>query len=143
MITLADLTERFGKHEIAELTDREAFETINQTVVDKAIGDAESEIESYLNVTGLVGRNALGRLIYTQSATMPNALFVKACDIARYYLHEEGATAIVEKRYVQAVDWLKLVMRNPTMLTGVVAVENTNGGGIVVLANPVPSDWIT
>ena len=75
-------------------------------MVAKAIADAEAEVNSYLAPVGLVG------------ITPPKALVLKACDIARYYLHEDGATEIVRERYKQAIVWLKEVMKNPSMLTG-------------------------
>lgn len=106
MITQADLVERFGEAEIAALSDHDAHQSINAAVVDKAIADAVAEVNSYLAPVGLVG------------ITPPKALVLKACDIARYYLHEDGATEIVRERYKQAIAWLKEVMKNPSMLTG-------------------------
>lgn len=144
MIDLTDLTDRFGEEELAQLTDRENYLIIDATVVNRAISDAESEVESYLNAVGLVGRSNLGELIYTKSATAPKPLIIKTCDIARYYLYENGTTGIVKERYEQAIDWLKLVMRNPTMLTGLSATGGTpmsNSGIVVMAANPPPY-WI-
>ena len=106
MITQADLIERFGAEEIARLSDHDEYRTINAAVVEKAITDAVAEVNSYLAPVGLVG------------ITPPKALVLKACDIARYYLHEDGATEIVRERYKQAIAWLKEVMKNPSMLTG-------------------------
>ena len=51
-------------------------------------------------------------------------------DIARYYLHEDGATGIVKERYLQAIAWLKEVMKHPEMLTGM---------GDTTPAQPLPS----
>ena len=106
MISQTDLVERFGEEEIARLSDHDEYRTINAAVVAKAIADAEAEVNSYLAPVGLVG------------ITPPKALVLKACDIARYYLHEDGATEIVRERYKQAIVWLKEVMKNPSMLTG-------------------------
>lgn len=145
MITVTDLTDRFGEAEIAELSDRDGYQQINLQVVGRAISDAESEVESYLNPAGLVSRGPAGQLVYRQSGVVPQPLIIKCCDIARYYLYENGTTEIVATRYRQAIDWLKLVMRNPSMLTGTdTGVGNTSGinSGIVVMPNPRPNNWI-
>lgn len=57
MITVTDLTARFGEDEIAQISDKKHYSTINIDVVNKAIFDAEAEVESYLNAIGLVSRN--------------------------------------------------------------------------------------
>lgn len=144
MITLTDLTDRFGEDELAQLTDREAYQDIDIVVVNRAISDAESEVESYLNMTGLVVRNMAGELVYVKSPSVPKPLVIKTCDIARYYLYESGVTGIVKERYDQAIEWLKLVMRNPVMLTGVTATTGStaSNSGIAVMAAPPPPYWI-
>lgn len=145
MITLTDLTDRFGEQELAQLTDRENYQVIDMAVVNRAISDAESEVESYLNMTGLVGRNQAGELVYIKSPVMPKPLVIKTCDIARYYLYKNGVTGIVKERYEQAIEWLKLVMRNPAMLTGVSAttgITPTSHSGIVVMSAAPPPYWI-
>ena len=43
IITREDLLERFGEKELMELTDREAYAVINDSVLQKAIEDAEAE----------------------------------------------------------------------------------------------------
>lgn len=144
MITLTDLTDRFGEAEIAQLTDRESYQEIDMDVVNRAIFDAESEIESYLNTAGLVSRNQQGDLVYTKSPIAPKSLIIKACDICRWYLHDEQITHTVQKRYDEAIAWLKLVMKNPSMLTGLSDGNgNTQGvnSGICVVPNPVPNMW--
>lgn len=140
MITVTDLTTRFGEDEIAQMSDKKHYSTINIDVVNKAIFDAETEAESYLNAIGLVSRNADGELVYRGQAPQP--LIIKLCDIARYYLYDDAVTNIVEQRYKQALDWLKLVMKNPSMLTGLAeSSTGQNQSGIVVMPNPKPSLW--
>ena len=143
MITIQDLIDRFGEHELANLTDRDNYTVINTDIVEKAINDATAEAESYLKTTGLVSRTSHRRLIYTADKKPPEALVIKLCDIARYYLYEDGTTTIVETRYKQAIDWLKLVMKNPKMLTGVLDNSDDSNGssGIHVIPNPVPNMW--
>lgn len=136
MITLTDLTDRFGENEIINLSDHDRLEVINEVVVNQAINDATAEVVGYLNPTGLIVNG-----VYAH--TPPKSLILKTCDIARYYLYENGVTDIVEKRYKQAIDWLLLVQKNPSMLTG--SHEDEQGGtgqsSIVVMANEVPSMW--
>lgn len=135
MITLQDLIDRFGEDELANLTDKENYQIIDETVTDHAISDAVAEVAGYLNPTGLVVNS-----VYI--GTPPKALVLKTCDIARYYLYENGVTEIVEKRYKQAIDWLLLVQKNPSMLTGVID-NGTNGtnSGIWVMPNTTPNGW--
>lgn len=106
MITQDDLIERFGAEEMAALSDHERGTTLNPAVIARAIADAEAEVASYLAPVGLA------------HITPPKALVIKACDIARYYLHQDGAEGVVKERYEYALRWLKDVMRNPAMLTG-------------------------
>lgn len=144
MITLTDLIDRFGESEIAQLTDRENYSDIDMAVVNRAITDAQSDVESYLNATGLVSRNAKGELVYTPRQAVPKSLIIKTCDIARWYLHDEQITDTVQKRYDEAMAWLRLVMKNPSMLTGLTDTDgNTDGinSGIYVMPNPVPNMW--
>lgn len=136
MITLQDLIDRFGETELANLTDKENYAIIDETVINHAITDATAEVVGYLNPTGLIaGGVYLG--------TPPKSLVLKVCDIARYYLYENGVTEIAEKRYKQAIDWLLLVQKNPSMLTGAVHDDGTQGtkSGIAVMPNRPPNMW--
>lgn len=136
MITLQDLIDRFGEEEIINLSDHDRLEVINETVVNQAITDATAEVIGYLNPTGLI-------LNGVYAHTPPKSLILKTCDIARYYLYENGVTDIVEKRYKQAIDWLLLVQKNPSMLIGAdnATAINTAKSGIVVMPNEVPNMW--
>lgn len=136
MITLQDLIDRFGETELANLTDKENYAIIDETVINHAITDATAEVVGYLNPTGLIaGGVYLG--------TPPKSLILKICDITRYYLYENGVTDIVEKRYKQAIDWLLLVQKNPSMLTGLADTGATDEikSGIVVMPNRPPNMW--
>lgn len=132
LITQADLIQRFGETEIAKLTDRPRGREINATVLKRAIEDAESETEGYLRAAGFT----------TQFDEVPATLKVKVCDIARWYLYENGVTDIVEKRYKNAISWLKDVMKNPSMLgfevEGVDEIKANNG--IAVIPNEL-EEW--
>ncbi len=135
MITLDDLIDRFGEMELATLSDRENRTTIDEQVINRAINDAVAEVNSYLSATPMM----VGGVYQGQ---VPKALTVKACDIARYYLYDDGVTEIVKERYHGAIDYLKLVVKNPSMLGGDSATPPTTMTGSAVLANPKPNYWI-
>ena len=143
MITIADLVERFDADEIANLTDEETGEVIDPVKVQRAISDAEGRVESWLNAIGVVKRSPTGELLYIKSATVPEALIGNTCDVARWYLHKDQITDEVQKRYDEAKDWFKLVMKNPAMLTGISQSEESNNpvSGVYVMPNPVPTMW--
>ena len=139
MITLQDLIDRFGETELAKLTDRVSYKVIDVAVIARAISDAEGEVATYLQSAGLVSINTLGNAVYLPTVKIPKALVLKTCDIARYYLYENGTTEIVEKRYDDAIKWLDKVKKDPTMLTGPIAEQPNTSGGISVIPNTVPS----
>ncbi|SSY80636.1 gp436 family protein [Alysiella crassa] len=133
LITQADLEKRFGKHELAKLTTRPHDKDITPAdVLQKAIEDAESEANGYLRAAGFV----------EPFAVVPATLKVKVCDIARWYLYENGVNTIVETRYKNAIGWLKDVMKNPSMLGfDAEGVEEAKvSGGIAVIPNE-PEEW--
>lgn len=133
LITQADLEKRFGKHELAKLTTRPHDKDITlASVLQKAIEDAEGEANGYLRAAGFTA----------PFDEVPATLKVKVCDIARWYLYENGVTDIVEKRYKNAIAWLKDVMKNPSMLgfevEGVDEIKANNG--IAVIPNEL-EEW--
>lgn len=127
MITRKDMIERFGEAELVRLTDRSHSGQIADSVLETAMDDAVSEASGYLNAAGIA--------LPVTSRT----LTVKVCDIARYYLHEDATTQIVEDRYRQAVAWLKELAKYPQMLSGSGKNEDKRGG-IAVRGNTAP-DW--
>ncbi len=145
MIDITDLKTRFGSDELIALSDRKNHEVINTKVINEAISDATEEVASYLMPTGLVKFNDTG-VVYVGTAGVPTALpkslFNRICNITRYYLHDDNPTVTVEKRYTQAVEWLKQVKKDPAMLTGIDTDDEgkqTANSGICVMPNPVPS----
>lgn len=76
------------------------------TAVQSAIQDATEEIDGYL-----AGRYDL------PLPNIPNNLKRLTCDIARYYLYFQQPTELVEKRYEQAIDYLKMVANNKAHLS--------------------------
>lgn len=135
MITKDDLIHRFGMDEMVNLTDKEQYQFVDDTVVGYAIADASALVASYLKPVGLIDELD-GSFVFMVNGAIqkaPKALSLKLCDIARYYLYENGTTDIVEKRYSEAIDWLKMVAAKPQMLTG---AKKDNSGICVIAATP-------
>lgn len=142
MITLQDLIDRFGKDELAQLTNADYGpdnKDINATVAATAITDAAGDVASYLRSAKLVSVNALGNIVYRNGAELPDDLVRHTCNIARYHLYDNGVTETVEKRYDDAIKWLEKVKKDPTMLTGPIAEPVITSGGISVMPNVIPN----
>ncbi len=91
-----NLIDRYGSEELLQLTDRANTGLIDDTVIARALADADAEINGYLATH------------YTLPlAPVPAALEKLACDIARYRLYEDRVTEIVEKRYDDAIKFLQ------------------------------------
>lgn len=115
--TQQDLVDRFGSDELIQLTDRTNVGTIDSTVVTRALGDADAEINGYL-----AGQYAL------PLATVPAVLVRLACDIARYQLSADRVTESVRDRYKDAVAMLSKISRGDVQL------------GVAVGQAPAPTD---
>jgi len=96
--TLQDLTNRYGLKELIDLSDNDNTGAINTEVIDRAISDAEGEIDGYLASRYPLPINPV-----------PKSIARIACDIARYYLYDDVAIEQVNKRYNDAVKFLKAV----------------------------------
>lgn len=123
IITRDDMVKRFGESELAERTNRDTADSIDDAVLQKAIDDAHAETGSYLQAAGL------------KLASAPPVLVIKACDIARYYIYDDAVTQVVEDRYKAAVAWLKDVVRNPQMLDGAALPVTINPSHVAVAPN--------
>lgn len=142
MITLQDLIDRFGKDELAQLTNENYGpddKEIDEIVAAAAINDAVGDVASYLRSANLISVNALGNIVYRNGAELPDDLVRHTCNIARYHLYDNGVTETIEKRYDDAVKWLDKVKKDPSMLTGPVSEPVNTSGGISVMPNVMPS----
>lgn len=101
----ADMEDRFGAEEMIQLTDRTGTGVIDVAVLDRAIADADAEIDGYL-----ASRYQL------PLAETPPALTRIASDIARYLLYDDAATDSVSDRYDNAVKFLRSVARGDVSL---------------------------
>lgn len=97
--TVADLVARFGETELAQLTDLEDRETVNEATVQAAITDASGEIDSYL----------AGRYALPITDAMPDMLRAGCMDLARYRLYDDHPPEVVKDRRTAFVTWLNRV----------------------------------
>ena len=129
IITRQDLIDRFGEGELVVLTDREGRGVIDDEVLNRAIEDAEAETAAYIQAARLV------------LPSPPKVLVIKVCDIARYYLHDNGETQVVLDRYKQAIAWLRDVVRNPRLLDPDAVVADAKPSACAVRPNVPEDNW--
>lgn len=129
LLTRADMESRYGAKELIDLTDRGRYESINDEVLDKALGDATALVQSFLG--------ALGIRAEALPSPPPPALVIKACDIARWYLYEDKVTDVVQLRYDQALQWLRDLRKYPGML-GLNLAGDQSTALVIVAPNEVP-----
>ena len=99
--TQADLADDFGEQEIIRISDRARPATgqIDPAVVEKAIADADAEINMYLEGRGLL-----------PLPSVPDTLRRIASDITRYYLYQNPRDdSPVTTRYNQRIRQLEKV----------------------------------
>lgn len=126
--TKQDLIDRFGATELTQLTDRtnRPPTTIDDTVVERALADADALANGYL------------AKVYAMPLAAVPAVLTKVCaDIARYYLHGKAADADspVSVAYRDGVAWLKDVARGLVAIEAA-GIEPAAAGGGTVKANP-------
>ena len=124
-VTQADLETRFGIEELAQLTDRAEGLMPDAAVVERALADAEAEIDGYL-----AARYQLPLV------AIPAVLIRLAADIARYRLYDDRATEAVRKRYEDAVRDLKAVAAGTVVLDAAMALPPAASGIAVKVSAP-------
>ena len=97
----------FGKDELSQLVPNEDSEEneYSSELVQKALDNAEAELNAYL-----ANRYAL------PLNPIPSILLRLTCDIARYQLFGASLTEEVEKRYKNAISFLKNVSNGTASL---------------------------
>jgi phage gp36-like protein len=94
--SLSDLTTRFSESEILQLADPTDTGSVDTTITDDALNDADGVINGYLASR------------YTLPLTKtPTVITRIACDIARYFLYKDRVTDAVKERYDAAIAFLK------------------------------------
>lgn len=103
--TRTDMTSRFAEEELIQLTDRNRLGQIDNVVLDRALADADAEINGYLSTR------------YTLPlAPVPTVLLRLAADLARYYLYDDHAPEQIKQRYDDAVKFLRAVATGTAQL---------------------------
>ena len=103
--TRDDLVSRFGEQECA---DREA--KLGADAADRAIADAAAEMDVYLD-----------NRYTTPLDPVPLAVVKRCCDMARYHLLGDSASADARQRYADALAWLNAVATAAVNLDGISA----------------------
>lgn len=123
--TKQDLIDRYGAVELARLTDRVAATTIDDTVVARALGDADALINSHL-----------ARRVTTPLDPVPSFVTGLACQIARYQLHEDHAPDRVKEQYKDAVKWLEAAGRGDVALGDTIAPTEPSVAELPIMEGP-------
>jgi phage gp36-like protein len=108
--TLQDLIDRFAEHEITRLADRDEDGVADADVIDKALADADAEIDAYLAV----------RYQLPLIEPYPVRLKSLACDIARYRLQDDNPLDEVTERYKGAIAFLRELANGKAALPGMI-----------------------
>lgn len=94
--TRQEMVERYGEERLTQLTDQLNLGTIDDVRLQRALQDADDEINTYL-----AARYSL------PLASTPNVLRRIAADIALYHLYDDRANDQVAKRYTDATKFLR------------------------------------
>ena len=123
--TLQTLVDQFGSDEVTRSSDRDADGVADVGVVDRAIADADGEIDSYLGVKYEVPLNPVPGIVVTASAT-----------IAMYRMSYDAGTLTDEKRrrYEDLIRWLRDVASGKAVLDG--GVGGKSSGGVRYFSEP-------
>jgi phage gp36-like protein len=129
--TIDDLVTRYGADELAQRTDRISGEILDESIVNRALADADAEIDS-----------SIGRRYALPVASVPPLLVRIACTIARYHVHDEAATKRIRDDYDDAMKVLADIRDGRRTLPlatadgGGTAPAATVGGGTVQIRSP-------
>ncbi len=93
--TQQDLIDRYGEDELIQLTDRNGTDAIDTDVLNRAISDADGEIDS-----------RIGSRFKAPITPIPKSLVRVGCEITRYYLYDDQVTETIQQRYKDAIKFL-------------------------------------
>ncbi|WFE70128.1 DUF1320 domain-containing protein [Halomonas sp. M1] len=117
--TKADLIARFGEGELQAIA-HDASGKIDNAAVDRACDDASGEIDGYVSAAGYP----------VPLSPIPRIVTAYACDIARYRLYDDHATEQVQKRYDDAVKFMRSVSRGEVKLGISTGQGSSSAGGV-------------
>ncbi|MBH8566718.1 DUF1320 domain-containing protein [Nostoc sp. CENA67] len=114
--TVADMVAAFSEQEILELSniDYPDATTINEDVVNRAIGDAQAQLDSYLATRYKV-----------PLVVIPPVIRNYTCDVARYLLDKDKPREEVTRRRDLVFYYLKDLAAGKASLPGI--VDGTDG----------------
>lgn len=111
-----DYIDRHGADELLQLTDRDGDGLEDLAVLDKAVLDADAEIDSYL-----------GARYTLPLAGTPELLKRIARDLVRYFLFDQRAPEEVRLRYQRAIKLLEGI-RDGDVSLGLAPASTPPGG---------------
>lgn len=114
--TQAQLVERVGLKELAQLSGSTDGFTLDADLLAQALADADAQIDA-----ALAKRYAVPLV---PGVAVPDLLVRIACEIARYLLRRDGAPETVVKRYEGAVAMLADLAAGRTVLAGLAAAPS-------------------
>lgn len=117
--TIIEIELQFGADEVLRSSDRDMDGVADVGVVDRAIADADAEIDSYLGVKYDIPLNPVPAIVATASAT-----------IAMYRMSSDSGTLTDEKRrrYEDLIRWLRDVAAGKAVLDGGTEPPSKSGG---------------
>ncbi len=125
--TLQDLVDRFGYEQLAQLSDRDAGAVIDETVIGRALADADAEIDGYLTA-----------LYALPLASVPALLVRMACDLARYRLFGDRVTEQVRQLYTDAVRDLKAIASGAIKIDAAAPLAPSAASTTIKVSAPSP-----
>lgn len=123
--TLSDLIDRAGEYEILQVADRDDSGAPDETVVAKALSDADNIINGYV-----------ASKYDLPFVEVPDLLSTWSTSIARYLLHRDGAPEHIEADYKDALSGLKDVSFGRIALTGVSGATQDQASGTHLSSAP-------
>lgn len=122
--TRQDLTDRFGAEEIAQREDG-----LSTGAVDRALADADAEIDSYVSAKYAV-----------PLSPVPSRIVKVACSIARYHLLGDAVTEVARNDYTDARAWLRDIQAGKALVTGATALAGSAPAAAVEMVSS-PTVW--
>lgn len=119
--TLQTLTDQVGIDEVTRSSDRDGSGTIDPGVVERALEDASSEIDSYVGSVYKLPLNPVPGIVITYCGII--ALYRMSLETGSY-------TEEKRKRYDDAIRWLRDVAKGVASLDGEVEAVPKSSGGI-------------
>lgn len=123
--TLQTLTDQVGVDELTRSSDRDGNGAIDPGVVERALEDASSEIDSYVGSVYKLPLNPVPGIVITYTGII--ALYRMSLETGSY-------TEEKRKRYEDAIRWLRDVAKGVASLDGEVEAAPKSSGGIRVFS---------